>query len=172
MTVGAASPSSGRAPAGARRLPRAAGWSLLAAAALTLLLTMSLSLPLATFSGFGESRGVTYFHPNAPTGEGIGMLIGFIVAGAAAVTAFLMAARWLRILSGTISAMVGLWACVNGLGTAGELHAGSFMGISASPGPGAYLLGGLGVLLVLSAVPAILLPDSSGSTPDADQGPS
>ncbi|WP_258935053.1 hypothetical protein [Nesterenkonia pannonica] len=126
---------------------------------------MSLSLPLATFSGFGESRGVTYFHPNAPTGEGIGMLIGFIVAGAAAVTAFLMAARWLRILSGAISAMVGLWACVNGLGTAGMSCTQEASWASAPRrGPGPTCSGARSAPGPIRRALAILLPDSSGST--------
>lgn len=126
-------------------------WRFLVQIALVVLAffgTIALFLPLASVSAFGFSESFNYFHAEAPSGEGVFMLTGFIVVTLAGVTAILLRATWARITAGVLAILTGLISAINGFVTTAALTNEPMVSLGA----GSVLLAVIGVALVAAAV--------------------
>ena len=123
------------------KLIRIAGFALPAVA---LLAIVSLFLPAATVSGWGQEESISMFEG----GDGVVLLIFFILAIAGAVAWIVLGATWARITAACLGAVGGVVALIATIFVfSGVSGAGGF-GVSATAGFGTVILLLLSILMI------------------------
>lgn len=143
--------------------PQFALWSnrtplILAGAALIAIL--SLMMPIASMG----SMSVNFFHEET-RGEGIALLVLFLLTIGAATASYFVPLKWLRITTGVIGALAGLFATYDGFA---NVMIFSDMAMT-SVGMGVILLGFCGLVMLAATVLTFLslrhLPPAAPRTP-------
>lgn len=135
-----------------------AGWVALmplVMAAAAFLSIISLFLPIATF--FGMSLN---FFDSEAGGEGVLLLIAFLVVIAAAIAELVVRKTWSRITAGVLGILVGALGAFDGFGTMANLS-----GVT-SPGAGVVMLAIFSTILLLASV-ILLLQNKIAARPSA-----
>lgn len=135
-----------------------AGWVALmplVMAAAAFLSIISLFLPIATF--FGMSLN---FFASEAGGEGVLLLIAFLVVIAAAIAELVVRKTWSRITASVLGILVGALGAFDGFGTMANLS-----GVT-SPGAGVVMLAIFSTILLLASV-ILLLQNKIAARPSA-----
>lgn len=150
------------AKAGVTPQPMWRFWAQIALPVVAFFGTIALFLPIASVSAFGFSQSFSYFHEEAPSGEGAIMLTGFILVILTGVAAIWLRTTWVRITAAVVAILAGLLSGINGFGTMAALGNEPMVSLGA----GIVLLALIGIALIAAAV-VTLLPAKKNTTPPA-----
>ena len=118
---------------------------------------LSLMLPIA--KALGESVG--WFDYDETSTEGTMLMVSFAVVIVAGIVVMIVRRTVARIIAGVVAVLIGVLAALDGFGNAATIE--DVLGGFGSAGSGLYVLGIVGLLLVVAGI-MLFIPGKTGDS--------